>query len=156
MPHALRKGSPHGSVHQNSRVAGAREARLIGNAWTVKIRCVIVDDNVAYIEAARAVLDREGVEVVGSATNRAEAVRLVDALRPDVALVDVELGEESGFDLAEEIDSNRRATRVILISTHAEQDFAKLIEASPALGFVSKARLSASAIGDILDRADAA
>jgi hypothetical protein len=42
---------------------------------------------------------------------------------------------------------------VILISTHAEQDLAQLIEASPALGFVSKARFSASAISDILERA---
>jgi two-component system nitrate/nitrite response regulator NarL len=122
----------------------------------VRIRCVIVDDNAAYIEAARALLDREGVDVVGSATNSAEAVRLVEALRPDVTLVDVELGEESGFDLAEQIKSHGHAPHVILISTHAEQDFSQLIEVSPALGFVSKARLSASAILDILDGADAA
>ena len=115
---------------------------------------MIVDDSALFLEGARALLEREGVDVVGVAANSAEAVRLVEQLRPDVTLVDIDLGRESGFDLAQQLNSGRNGhSSVILISTHAEQDLAQLIEASPALGFVSKARFSASAISDILERA---
>jgi DNA-binding NarL/FixJ family response regulator len=119
------------------------------------LRCLIVDDSMAFLQAASTLLQCEGVDVVGVAPNSAEGVRLVEALRPDVTLVDVDLGTESGFDLAEQLNSNGgERSNVILISTHAERDLAHLIEASPALGFVSKARFSARAISEILERAD--
>jgi DNA-binding NarL/FixJ family response regulator len=120
----------------------------------VLLRCLIVDDSALFLEGARALLEREGVDVVGVAANSAEAVRLVEQLRPDVTLVDVDLGRESGFDLAQQLNSGRNGHwNVILISTHAERDLAQLIEASPALGFVSKVRFSARAIADLLQRA---
>ena len=109
-----------------------------------------------FLEAAGALLEREGVDVVGVATNGAEALRLVEELRPDVTLVDVNLGAESGFDLAEQIGSDGQAPPVILISTHPERDLVSLIEATPALGYVPKTRLSARAISDILRDSDAA
>jgi DNA-binding NarL/FixJ family response regulator len=121
----------------------------------VTLRCLIVDDSELFLEGASALLEREGVDVVGVAANSAEALRLVDELGPDVTLVDIDLGGESGFDLALQLSRNGGAhSDVILISTHAERDLAQLIEASPALGFVSKARFSASAIFDIVERAD--
>jgi DNA-binding NarL/FixJ family response regulator len=121
----------------------------------MSLRCLIVDDSPLFLESASALLKSEGVDVVGVAPNSAEALRLVEALRPDVILVDVDLGRESGFDLAEHLSSNGGAhSNVILISTHAERDLAQLVEASPALGFVSKARFSASAISEILEHAD--
>jgi DNA-binding NarL/FixJ family response regulator len=120
------------------------------------LRCLIVDDSELFLEGASALLEREGVDVIGVATNGPEALRLIEELRPDVTLVDVDLGRESGFDLAEQLGSNGGAhPNVILISTHAERDLAQLIDASPALGFVSKARFSARAISDILERAEA-
>jgi len=126
----------------------------MGDPEVVTLRCLIVDDNQLFLEGASALLEREGVDVIGVATHSAEALRLVEELRPDVTLVDVDLGRESGFDLAEQLGGNGRAhPNVILISTHAERDLAQLIEASPALGFVSKARFSARAISDILGRA---
>jgi DNA-binding NarL/FixJ family response regulator len=77
-------------------------------------------------------------------------------MRPDVALVDVDLGGESGFDLAEELhrsNSNSHARpKVILTSAHSEQDFADMIAASPAVGFLPKADLSPDAIHDLLGR----
>lgn len=119
------------------------------------MRCLIVDDSELFLEGASALLEREGVDVVGVAANSAEALRLVDELGPDVTLIDIDLGGESGFDLALQLSRNGGAhSDVILISTHAERDLAQLIEASPALGFVSKARFSASAIFDIVERAD--
>lgn len=110
-------------------------------------RCLIVDDSAAFRDAARAMLERGGIEVVGTACDAAEAMRRAEELRPDVALVDVDLGDDSGFDLAEQMSS----VPVILTSTHDEQDFADLIAASRALGFVPKLALSPMAVRQLLD-----
>ena len=101
------------------------------------LRCLIVDDNAAFLSAARELLTRQGMRVVGLASTGSEAVRQADELRPDVALVDIDLGGESGFDVARQLHRNvRDAPRIILISTHAGQDYVDLIAASPAIGFV--------------------
>jgi DNA-binding NarL/FixJ family response regulator len=81
------------------------------------------------------------VQVVGVATTSAEALRLEEELRPDVVLVDIRLGAESGFDLA-----RRLSATVIMISTDAQSDYAEEIAASPAAGFIPKAQLSASTV----------
>jgi len=107
----------------------------------VQVRCLIVDDNRPFLDAARLLLEREGVAVVGVATTSAEAVQLEEELRPDVVLVDIPLGDESGFNLA-----RRLSGTVILISTHAQSEYAEEIAASPAAGFIHKAQLSASAV----------
>lgn len=93
-------------------------------------------------------LQRGGFEVVGTAADAAEALSLAAELRPDVALVDVDLGADSGFAVAQELTS----VAVILTSTHDEQDFADLIVASPALGFLPKLTLSADRIRELLAR----
>ena len=117
------------------------------------LRCLIVDDNPRFLEAARGLLERQGVAVVGVASSGIEAVRKVEELRPDVVLLDIGLGEQSGFDVAEQLHRDRRLapSRIILISTRAEQDYADLIADSPAIGFVAKTGLSARAIRDLLD-----
>lgn len=112
------------------------------------IRCLIVDDNDSFLEAARDVLEREGLRVVGVASTGAEAVRRAEELRPDVALVDIALRDESGFDVARRLEGG---PTVILISTRSEADFADLIAESPAAGFVPKSDLSARAIRRILE-----
>ena len=120
----------------------------------VPLRCLIVDDNSLFLESAADLLRREGLEVVGVASNGAEAIRLVTELQPDVTLVDIDLGDEDGFELTQRLnDISAASSKVILVSTHAEEDVAHLIAASPAVGFVSKTRLSAQAIRDALERA---
>lgn len=119
------------------------------------MRCLIVDDNPAFIAAAAEVLERgDGLIVVGTATNSAEALLCLEQLRPDVTLVDVDLGDESGFELAEAIHQRLwpagEEPAVILISSHSEQDFADMVDASPAVGFLPKARLSVGAIRAVL------
>jgi CheY-like chemotaxis protein len=114
---------------------------------------VIVDDSSFFLEGAVDLLTREGLDVVGVASGGSEAIRLVTELRPDVTLVDVDLGDEDGFDLAQRLHAMPGVSKVILVSTHAEDDLAQLIDGSPALGFIAKTRLSAQAIHDTLGRA---
>ena len=115
-------------------------------------RFLIVDDSEAFLTASRDTLERQGVAVAGVATSIAEGVQRAEELDPDVVLVDIDLGGESGFELTRQLADEGRASRsdIILISAHPEDDFADLIEASPALGFISKSDLSAGAIGKLL------
>jgi two-component system, NarL family, nitrate/nitrite response regulator NarL len=115
------------------------------------VRCLIVDDNAKFLEAAKNLLEREGLDVIGVASTTADAIRLAVELRPDCVLVDVDLGPENGFDLAARLAVDDRY-RVVLISAYSETEFADLICASPAAGFISKADLSAQTIADVLDR----
>ena len=127
-------------------MGGARDARLM------VLRCLIVDDSPPFLDAARALLEREGL-MVGVASTTEEALRRVQEVKPDVALVDVELGNESGFDLVRRIRSETSLdpSRVILISCYADEDLGDLITDAPAAAFLSKSRLSARAIREILD-----
>jgi two-component system nitrate/nitrite response regulator NarL len=123
-----------------------RRGRLC-HAEGVPLRCLIVDDNASFLRAAVALFEREGVSVVGVASTGAEALRQAREQRPDVILVDIVLGQESGFDVARRlVEAGLNGARVILISTHAEADFADLINTTPVAGFVSKSELSAQKI----------
>jgi len=117
------------------------------------LRCLIVDDNVSFLEASRSLLEREGITVVGTASTVADGVSRAEELAPDVVLIDIDLGEESGFSAARQLARLRSgaAPSLILISAHPEDDFAELVVQSPAVGFISKPRLSAAAIRELLD-----
>jgi DNA-binding NarL/FixJ family response regulator len=116
------------------------------------LRLLIVDDSNQFRAAARALLAREGLDVVGTASTGAEAIESARELRPDVALVDIDLGDESGIDVARELTrvAGSESVRVVLISAYPEEDWRDLIHGSPAVGFLSKSRLSARAIRDVL------
>jgi DNA-binding NarL/FixJ family response regulator len=121
----------------------------------VSLQAVIVDDSAEFLRAARILLESEGMTVVGTASTGAEALRSAEEHDPDVVLVDVGLGDESGFDVAERLSrAAGRRTRVVMISAHPEQDLRDLIDASPAIGFVPKSQLSADAIIGLLDDSD--
>ena len=114
---------------------------------------MIVDDNRDFLDAATRLLEHQGISVVAVATSSAEGLQYIKDLRPDVTLVDIDLGEESGFDVVEQLHRSGSETAVptILISTHTEDDFAEMIAASPALAFIPKAALSGAAIRDVLE-----
>jgi DNA-binding NarL/FixJ family response regulator len=119
------------------------------------LRCLIIDDSPSLLAAASDLLEREGISVVGLASTSVDALQLVNDLQPDVILIDIELGEESGFDLADrlaELD-HQVQTIPILISIHERADFAELIDAAPVAGFLSKGDLSAHAIHSIVGEA---
>ena len=117
------------------------------------IRCLIVDDNQRFAQTARELLQEDGIDVLAVAGGGEEAVRLARKLRPDLALVDIDLDGESGLDVARRLRADEPgalADAVILISTHAQEEFAELIAASPAVGFIAKAELGADAIDALL------
>jgi CheY-like chemotaxis protein len=118
----------------------------------VSLRCLIVDDSSRFGEEARGLLEREGLSVVGIAASGDEAVKLCVELQPDLALVDIILGEESGFDVARRLvaDSTSSPPAIIFVSTYDEAEFRGRTAASPALGFIPKAELSAQRIRELL------
>jgi DNA-binding NarL/FixJ family response regulator len=123
----------------------------------MSIRCLIVDDNSSFREEMHALLEEQGIHVVGGAASAAEALAQIAELRPEVVLIDIDLGGESGLALARQLrESARHAAgpKVILISTHDEREYADLIEASSAVGFVAKTDLSAATIQRILAGVD--
>ena len=123
----------------------------------MRSRCVIVDDDSAFIDVARALLERQGVTVVGRAGTCAEAVDRATALRgtalqPDVVLIDIRLSDQSGFDAARQLAAEGQAAALIMISTDREADYADLIADSPAIGFLAKIDISAAAIHRLLGK----
>jgi DNA-binding NarL/FixJ family response regulator len=118
--------------------------------------CLIVDDNSSFLDASRTLLERQGLTVIGVATSAAEGLKRAAELKPQVILIDIELGEDSGFDLARELAQTAEvdSAKLVLISTHREEDFRDLIAESPALGFIAKSHLSRRAIQQILDGSD--
>jgi DNA-binding NarL/FixJ family response regulator len=118
---------------------------------------LIVDDHVGFLDAARRLLRTEGLTVVDVATSRGEALQKITALAPDVVLLDITLGDESGFAVAQEVISAARPGNiaVILMSAGTKSDYVHLMSESSAAGFVEKAHLSANVICEILGRGEA-
>jgi DNA-binding NarL/FixJ family response regulator len=108
------------------------------------LRCLIVDDSDGFIRAATELLEREGATVVGAAADGEVIVALARETRPDVVLIDLDLGVESGIDVARRLEAalGDGAPPMVLISTYGEPDVAELVAAAPVLGFVSKSALS--------------
>jgi DNA-binding NarL/FixJ family response regulator len=125
-----------------------RPVRRVRHPESVIMRCLLVDDNSAFLETARGLLDRDGVTVTATASSIADAVRKAGALQPDIAVVDIGLGKENGFDLARDLAI--RGITVIMTSSGAEDDYADLIAESPVAGFLAKAELSVAGILRIL------
>jgi two-component system nitrate/nitrite response regulator NarL len=116
----------------------------------VALRCLIVDDNEAFLASASRLLSAQGLDIVGQASSGAEALRLAQLLQPDVALVDVQLGGEDGLELTRRLAANAHTTPVILISSHSKDELGELVADSLAVGFVHKSGLGADAIARLL------
>jgi DNA-binding NarL/FixJ family response regulator len=113
-------------------------------------RCLIVDDSEEFLASARRLLESQGLEIVGSATSGDEAMRLAADLKPDVAVVDVELGQEDGIELARRLEEQVPTLRAVLTSAHALEDLEELLADSPDVPYVPKSSLGASAIAEVV------
>jgi DNA-binding NarL/FixJ family response regulator len=126
------------------RAARLRDNRLV--ARTV----LVVDDHAGFRSRARLLLETEGYEVVGEATNGQTAVAEARRLRPDVVLLDVQLPDADGFDVAARITDDGSPPAVVLTSSRDWSDSHELIARSGARGFLPKDQLSGEAVGELL------
>jgi DNA-binding NarL/FixJ family response regulator len=112
---------------------------------------LIVDDHAAFRASARLLLESEGFEVVGEAADGASAIEQSTSLAPDLILLDVQLPDFNGLEVARRVTERDDAPAVILISSRDGGDFGPLIKASGARGFVAKADLSGESLRALLD-----
>jgi DNA-binding NarL/FixJ family response regulator len=116
----------------------------------VATRVLIVDDHDEFRVLARTVLERQGFDVVGEAADGAGATLAVRQIRPDVVLLDVQLPDANGFDLADVLRADDSSPIVVLTSSRDESDFGGRLERSGARGFILKSRLSGAALAEIV------
>ena len=113
-------------------------------------RVLIVDDHPSFRASVRTLLEAEGFEVVGEAADGASALTECSRLQPEVILLDVQLPDIDGFDVASRITGNSNAPVVILVSSRDSSDFGPLVTRSGARGFVPKAELSGERLQELL------
>ncbi len=112
---------------------------------------LVVDDHAGFRSRARLLLEVDGYRVVGEAADGATALAEADRLRPDVVLLDVQLPDVDGFDVAARITAADVAPAVVLTSSRDWSDSAELIMRSGARGFVPKDQLSGAAVAELLE-----
>jgi CheY-like chemotaxis protein len=113
-------------------------------------RVLIVDDHPAFRAAARRLLELEGYDVVGEAEDGLSALAAARTLRPDFILLDVQLPDLDGFEVAEQLSGDENPPAVVLTSSRDRSDYGPCLASSTACGFLPKAELSAAGIADIL------
>jgi DNA-binding NarL/FixJ family response regulator len=112
---------------------------------------LIVDDHPSFRATARALLETEGLDVVGEAEDGLSALAAVERLHPQVVLLDVHLPDIDGFEVASRLAADGDGgPRVILVSSHDVRDFGRLVARSGAVGFIPKAELSGAAIAELI------
>jgi DNA-binding NarL/FixJ family response regulator len=111
---------------------------------------LIVDDSGMFRTSARLLLEDDGFEVVGEAEDGAGALAAVERLRPALVLLDVQLGDDDGFDVARTLAAQRPAPAVVLVSTRDAVGYAERLQGSPARGFISKADLSGERLAALI------
>ena len=112
---------------------------------------LIVDDHPSFRASARAMLESEGFVVIGEAEDGATALEAVDALHPDIVVLDIQLPDMSGFDVCAALE--RRGgppPDIILVSSRDVSDYGELIASSCACGFVAKGELSGDLVAALL------
>ncbi len=112
---------------------------------------LIVDDHPSFRDGARLLLESEGYEVVGEAGDGQSALASSDALCPDVVLLDVNLPDLDGFEVADRLSHIRCPPSVVLTSNREASDFGRLVEASGARGFIPKPALSGHTLAELLE-----
>jgi DNA-binding NarL/FixJ family response regulator len=111
---------------------------------------LIVDDHPSFRSSARALLEAEGYDVVGEAENGTDGLRAARALHPQLVLLDVQLPDIDGFEVASQLTRDAGAPAVVLISSRDGSDFGHLVRDSGARGFIPKAELSGEAIAALV------
>jgi DNA-binding NarL/FixJ family response regulator len=111
---------------------------------------LIVDDHPGFRASARRMLEASGYAVVGEAADGAAAIAAVSELGPDLVLLDVQLPDLDGFEVAAQLRALGEQVEVVLTSSRERCDFGSAIDESPARGFIAKSDLSGPALAELV------
>jgi DNA-binding NarL/FixJ family response regulator len=136
-------------------VAGARgspDVRMLVACDDLLVRptVVIVDDHAGFRSSARALLEAEGFDVVGEAGDGLSALAVIGRLHPRVVLLDVQLPDIDGFEVAERLAGAGDPAAVVLVSTRDASAYRRRLARSPARGFIAKSELSGDALAALV------
>jgi two-component system response regulator EvgA len=112
---------------------------------------LIVDDHAGFRRTARTLLELAGFEVVGEADDGRSALEQVSSLRPDIVLLDVQLPDMDGFEVAKRIESGGYCPRIVLTSSREASEFGGLVTSSSAHGFIPKDELSGRRLAALVE-----
>ena len=115
------------------------------------ITVLIVDDHPTFRAFARDLLETEGFEVVGESEDGASAVASIGSLEPDLVLLDVQLPDLTGFEVAERLRAAGVETPIVLTSSRDASAYGDQVESSSSIGFIPKADLSGDALRALLE-----
>jgi DNA-binding NarL/FixJ family response regulator len=131
-------------------LAAMRGVSVGGTIVLVRPTVLIVDDHADFRASARALLDLQGFDVVGDVEDGRAALAVVDRLRPDVVLLDVQLPELDGFEVAGRLAALPSPPRVVLISSRRRSAYDVRLPGAPVAGFLGKHELSGPALAALL------
>jgi DNA-binding NarL/FixJ family response regulator len=110
---------------------------------------LIVDDHASFRAGARRMLEASGYLVIGEAVDGEAALEAVRSLRPDVVLLDVQLPDIDGFEIAHRLHDAGADSAIVLTSSHDRADFGDALDESPARGFIAKGELSGVTLAEL-------
>jgi DNA-binding NarL/FixJ family response regulator len=111
---------------------------------------LIVDDHAGFRLSARRILEVDGYEIAGEAEDGRSAIEAAERLRPDIVLLDVNLPDRDGFEIARELAGQPGAPAIVLTSSHDREDFGDSLQSSRAAGFVPKGELCGAAVAALV------
>jgi DNA-binding NarL/FixJ family response regulator len=111
---------------------------------------LIVDDHPEFRAIARVLLEDAGYLVTGEADGVAGALAAVAAQPPDVVLLDVQLPDGNGLELASKLSRECDRAAVVLVSSREAEDYGPRVAGCGARGFISKSRLSSATLASVL------
>lgn len=129
-----------------------RSTRSPWHDAAVKRTVVIIDDHAGFRSQVAQMLEAAGYEVLASCVDGCSGLVAMSALRPDVVLLDVQLPDTDGFQLLAELDLRDDGPAVVLISSREAADYGARVGRSGAVGFITKAELSARSLAEVVGR----
>jgi CheY-like chemotaxis protein len=114
-------------------------------------RALIIDDSEAFRASARSLLEADGFEVAEAATGGAGVEAAMEG-KHELVLLDIQLPDLDGFEVADRLAGLQPAPAVVLTSSHDGRDYGSLIASSTARGFIAKSELSAAAIRNLIEQ----
>jgi DNA-binding NarL/FixJ family response regulator len=115
------------------------------------LRILLADDHQILRHSLRALLEREGLDVVAEAEDGERAVALAQSLRPDVAVLDLSMPRLNGIEAARTLVRAEAATRIVLLTVHREEHYVRAALKAGIMGYVLKTQASADLLQAIRD-----